>query len=470
MLTVLDSDQVQAIHEATLRILSETGIVLTHLEAREQLTGSGATVRGDRVVLPPDLVGRALKSCPGQVTIRGRGGQRAVLGTGSLHWHNLGGAREVYEGHPRERRPATVRDVQDAARLLDALDGVTTVTPFFTPQDVPGPLMPLAMVRHTLPHTTKPVHGPGLQTPAEVRYTARLGAVLGRPEEFITAAISPVSPLTFPDDTAAAIIEAARLGLPLTPLPCPIAGATAPMTLAGALAQQNAEVLAAVVLAQAARPGLPILYCGRLAVIEPRTGLSTWGGVETGLASAATVQIAHSYGLPANVYGLCTDAHTEDLESGYERALNAVIPAMAGADELSGIGELGAGVAGSFSQMVCDNDIAGAIRRLRTGLVVDQENLAEAVIAGAMDGARDFLSQRHTVRALRAGEVYIPHLAERRGWEAWCRDGQQTAAQRAQAEAQRLLIEHHVPPLTADQERELDQIMQEAERELVDAR
>jgi trimethylamine--corrinoid protein Co-methyltransferase len=322
------------------------------------------------------------------------------------------------------------------------------------------------MYRHALPHTTKPLQGPGTQTAAEVRYAARMAAVVGSAAESLSLGISPISPLTFPDDVVEAIIETARLGIPLGPLPCPTAGATAPLSLAGALAQQNAEVLASVVLAQLVHPGLPIVYCGRLAAMEPRTGVSVWGGVELGLVSAATVQVAHRYGLPVNVYGLSTNANVLDLQNGYERALNAAVPALAGADELSGIGEMAAGVMGSYAQMVIDDEIAASVRRLRRGFRADEDALAVEVIARVMDGSRNFLDQRHTVRYLRAGEVLVTRLAERRAWDEWQRDSE-TMAGRAAAEGQRLLSEHEVPPLEEDQERELDEIMREAERELV---
>jgi len=466
-LAILTSNELEAIHQATLRILSQAGVVLTQPEAREVLTRAGATVRGERVLLPPDLVERMVARCPHQVTIRGRGGQTTVLGDGSLHWHNLGGACDVYDSRAGQRRAATVQDVRDSTRLLDALDSVTTITPCFTPQDVPGPLMSLAMYRHALPYTTKPVQGPGVQTAAEVRYVSRMAAVVGPPAEVLTLGISPISPLTFPDDVAEAMMETARLGIPLGPLPCPIAGATAPMSLAGALAQQNAEVLASVVLAQSVRPGLPIVYCGRLATMEPRTGLSVWGGVEVGLASAATVQIGHRYGLPVNVYGLSTNAHTLDLQNGYERALNAAIPALAGADELSGIGEMEAGVMGSYAQMVADDEIAASVRRLRRGFAANEDALPVDLIAAVMDGPRNFLGERHTVRYLRAGEVLYTRLAERGSWEEWEHAHRAGLAGRAQAEAERLLAEHAVPPLAEEQERELDAIMEEAERELV---
>ena len=337
-LSVLTDQEVGAIHQATLQILSQAGVVLGHAGARELLTGAGATVQGDRVLLPPDLVERSLALCPSQVSTRGRGGRTITLGDGTLHWHNLGGSRDIFEPRTGQRRAAVLEDVRASARLLDALDSATTGTPFCTPQDVPGPLMSLAMYRHSLPNTTKPLQGPGVQTAAEVKLAVSMAAVIGPPPEVLTLSVSPMSPLFFPDDLTAAIIEIARQAVPFGPLPCPTAGATAPLSLAGALAQQNAELLASVVLAQAVQPGLPIIYCGRLAMMEPRTGVSVWGGVELGLASAATVQIGHRYCLPVNVYGFSTNAHTLEIQSGYERALNAVVPALAGADELSGIG------------------------------------------------------------------------------------------------------------------------------------
>lgn len=466
-LTVLTNEEVDAIHQATLRILSEVGVVLTHPEAREVLTGAGATVHNKRVLMPPELVEQEVAKCPQQVTVHGRGEQSVVLGNGTLYWHNVGGARNVYDPITGHHRPATLQDVRHSTRLLDALDNVTSITPFFTPHEVPGPLMSLAMYRHALPHTIKPLQGPGVQNAAETRYAARMASVIGPPADVLSLGISPISPLTFIDDTVEAIMETARLGLSLGPLPCPTAGATAMMSLAGALAQQNAEVLATVVLAQLVGPGTSIVYCGRLAMIEPRTAISVWGGVELGIASAATVQIGHRYNLPVNVYGFSTNSLILDLQSGYERSLNAAIPALAGADELSGIGEMEAGVMGSYAQMVCDDEIAASVHRLRRGFVVDEDALDVGVIAEVMDGSGNFLDQLHTVRYLRAGEILMTRLAERRPWDEWERTEREGMAERAQAEAERLLDEHEVPPLTKDQEKELDEIMEEATRELV---
>ena len=466
-LNVFEEDEIEAVHAATLRILGEVGIVLGEPEALKLLLDAGARQQQGRLLLPETLVEWALAQCPHTISLRGRcwsnppvAGGAITLGGGSLHWHNLGGARDVFEPKTQSLRSAGVEDVIKAARLLDALPACTCVTPFFTPQDVPGRQMSLAMYRHTLPHTTKPVYGPGVQTAAEVRAAVRMAEVVGEPRECLMMAISPISPLTFPNHLVGAMLETARAGVPFGPLPCPTAGATAPLTISGALAQQNAEVIASIVLVQLVHPGLPVMYCGRLAMMEPRTGASVWGGVELGLASAGTVQLAHHYGLPVNVYGFSTNSHILDLQNGFERAMNALIPALAGADELSGIGEMAAGSAASYAQMVLDDEIAGSVQRVRRGFACNEEALAVEVVAAAMDTSHNFLSEEHTRKHLRAGEILITKLAERGSWSDWEMRGRAGMTERAQEKAEHLLSEHRAPVLDAAQEAELDQILQ----------
>jgi trimethylamine--corrinoid protein Co-methyltransferase len=468
-LNILNDAEVETLHHATLRILAEVGVTLTHPDARQMLTDAGATIQNNRVCLPPELVEDCLAKCPSQVTVRGRAGTTKTLGNGSLNFHNLGGARDIHNPATGEHRFAVLGDVRDATRLLDALPNCNTITPFFTPSDVPGELMSLAMYRHAMPFTTKPLQGPGVQTVSEVRYAVQMAEVLGPPREVVTLSVSPVSPLAFPDHEVEAMLEIARLGIPFAPLPCPTAGATAPFSIAGAIAQQAAEVLVALVLAQLIKPGLPMIFCGRLAMMDPRSGVSVWGGIEMGLASAGTVQLGHRYGLPVNVYGFSTNSHTLDIQNGFERALNAVIPALAGADELSGIGEMEAGVMSTYAQMVADNEFAGSIHRVRRGYVADEDTLAVDVIAKVMDGPRNFLGQKHTMKHLKNGEMFVTQLAERGSWESWDTGGRRGLAEQAQAESERILREHQVEPLSESQSKELDAIMASAEKELVKA-
>ena len=466
-LTILSDEDIERIHQATLRILAETGVALDDQPALKLLRSAGALAERGRVKLEPELVESCLAKCPATIRLRGRDGKVRTLGDGTLHFHNLGGARDLFDPVTGSKRYATIKDLQDATRLLDALEHCHTITPFFTPYDVPGELMSLMMYRHALPHTTKSVQGPGVQYPAEVEYALRLAEVIGPAQEVLSLSVSPVSPLTIPAHEAEAIMEIARAGIAFGPLPCPTAGTTAPLSMAGALAQQNAEVLASLVLAQVVHPGLPVIYCGRLAMMEPRTGISVWGGIELALVSAATVQLGHFYHLPVNVYGFSTNSHVLDIQDGFERGVNAAIPAMAGADELSGIGEMEAGVSGAFAQMVADDEFAGGILRLRRGFSVDEDALAVDVIARVMDGTRNFLGQKHTAQFLKSGELLVTRLAERGSWETWENGGRQGLAEHAQAEAERLLREHQVEPLEPSQLKELDAIMASAEKNLV---
>lgn len=466
-LRFLSDEDVQAMHKATLQVLSDVGVIWTHKPSLKILTDAGCAVKENRVYFPPDLVMNSVAQAHKRPCIRGRDETVHTLGDGNVYFHNLGGARDVYDARTGTRRIATEQDVIDSTRLLDALPNAHTITPFFTPRDVPGELMSLFMYRHTVPHTTKPVQGPGIQFAEEVKYAVEMAQVLGTQPQELSLSLSPVSPLTIHDPAAAAIVEMAKAGVICANLPAPTGGATSPMTITGSIVQQSAETLALLVLAQIVNPGCGIVYCGRLGMLEPRTGL-IWGGVELGLSSAATVQLGHYYGFAVNVYGFSTNAHTLDAQNAFERGLNAAIPALAGADELSGIGEMEAGVMGSYAQMVLDNELVGSVLRLRKGLSADVDHLAVEIIGNVMSGTRNYLGQKHTLKHLRAGEVALTKLAERNSWDTWEEKlERKQMADHAIDEAERLLREHAVPPLEPQQEKELDRIMAAAEKEMV---
>jgi trimethylamine--corrinoid protein Co-methyltransferase len=464
-LKFLSDDDVHAMHEATLQVMNEVGVIWTHKPSLDILLDAGCTINGNRVCFPPDLVMKSIETANKRPCVRGRNGQVNELGNGDLYFHNLGGARDVYDARTNTRHAATNEDAVNAIRLLDALPNCHTVTPFFTPPAVSNEMMAMHMYRDTLSNTTKPVQGPGIQFAHEVKYAVEMAAVVGTPAHELTLSLSPVSPLTMHAIAAEAIMEMAKYGVIHANLPCPTGGATSPMTITGSIVQQSAESLAPLVLAQILNPGGAVIYCGRLAMLDPRTGL-LWSGVELGLSSAATVQLGHFYGFAVNVYGFSTNAHTLDAQNTFERGLNATIPALAGADELSGIGEMEAGVMGSFAQIVLDNELAASVKRLRAGLSADAQHLAVDIIGNVMNGTRNFLGQKHTLKHLRAGEIALTKLAERNSWDTWDEKlERKQMADHAIEEAERILREHVVPPLEPQQEKELDKIMAAAEKE-----
>ncbi|MBK6794291.1 MAG: trimethylamine methyltransferase family protein [Anaerolineales bacterium] len=466
-LKFLSDADVQAMHEATLKVMSEIGIIWTHKPSLDILLQAGCKMKDNRVLMPPDLVMDSVAKANKRPKIRGRNGTVNELGGGNLFFHNLGGARDVFDARTGTHHTATTEDCVNAVRLLDALPNCNNITPFFTPPDVENEMMALHMFRHALSNTTKPVQGPGIQFGHEAKYAVEMAKVIGIEPHEITLSLSPVSPLTMHDIAAQAIMDMAEAGVIHANLPAPTGGATSPMTITGSLVQQNAETLAPLVLAQILNPGCGVVYCGRLGLLEPRTGL-IWGGVELGISSAATVQLGHYYGFAVNVYGFSTNAHTLDAQNAFERGLNASLPALAGADELSGIGEMEAGVMGSFAQMVLDNELAKSIHRQRQGLSADAEHLAVEVIGNVMDSNRNYLASKHTLKHLRAGEMALTKLAERNSWDTWeDKMGRKQMADHATDEAERILREHTVPPLEPAQEAELNRILAAAERETV---
>jgi trimethylamine--corrinoid protein Co-methyltransferase len=464
-LKFLSDDEIKTMHEATLHIMAEIGIIWTHKPSLDILTGAGCTIKDNRVCFPPDLVMNSIATANKKPSIKGRNGTVNSFGSGNLYFHNLGGARDIFDAKTNTRRPATDQDAVDAIRVLDALPNCHTVTPFFTPPEISNEMMSLHMYRHTLPHTTKPVQGPGIQFAHEVKYAVEMANVVGTSAAELALSLSPVSPLTMHDASAAAIMAMAEAGVIHSNLPAPTGGATSPMTMTGSIVQQSAETLAPLVLTQIINPGCGVIYCGRLGMLEPRTGL-IWGGVELGLSSAGTVQLGHYYGFSVNVYGFSTNSHTIDAQNAFERGLNATIPALAGADELSGIGEMEAGVMGSHAQMVLDNELAASVIRLRTGLSADAEHLAIEIIGNVMNGTRNYLGQKHTLKHIRAGELALTKLAERNSWETWDEKlERKQMADHAIEAAEKILREHQVTPLEPQQEKELDRIMAAAEQE-----
>jgi trimethylamine--corrinoid protein Co-methyltransferase len=470
VLELLHEDELRQIEETALRILDEVGIALEHDRAREMLHGLGCRVEGHRVYIPPHVVQWTLQNVtPHREEYTPDGKLTFRFGDGAIRFHNSGGPPFVIDLETGERRPATMQDVGDITRLLDALEHVDVITPLFGPQDVPAEIMELAATAAMLKHTRKPVSAAAVENPADVPYMVQMAQVLcGGEEAFrrhptMSISVSPVSPLTFTEKVTAAIMAVAEAGAPFHSLPAPSLGATGPITLAGALAQQHAEVLASFVLVAAVRPGAPVTYCSRINPIDLRTAVSSWGGPEVGLAGACAVQLAHRLGLTCDTYGLCSSADRVDAQFAYERFANAVMPALAGADIMSGVGGIASGLAGGYEIAVIDNEMISLLKRLVQGCEVNQDTLAFDVIREVVRRDGVFLGEPHTVLHMRRGEIWMPGISERRTGA-----GDESAVgvlARAQARAREILQTHVVEPWPAEALRQLDEILTRARRE-----
>jgi trimethylamine--corrinoid protein Co-methyltransferase len=472
MLQFLSDDDLDRIERTAYRLLEEVGLALEHDRAREMLHGHGCRIEGDRAYIPRDVVAWALENVtPDRDGLRRDGSLAFTLGDGQVRFHNGGGQPHALDLDTGQSRPSTVQDVADVTRLLDALPNIDHVTPLFGPQDVPPQLMMVESTAAMLRNTTKPLSSAAIDKPEDVPYVVEMAAACcGGPEAYrqhpnMTISVSPVSPLTFGPDVTGAIITVVESGAPFHSLPAPTLGATGPVTMAGCLAQQHAEILASFVIAAATRPGAVVGYCSRISPIDLRTALTAWGSPEVGMTAACAGQLAHRIGFPCDAYGLASQSLLVDAQHAYERLSNALIPALAGVDMLSGAGN-GGGLSAGFGVAVIDDEIISMIKHIVAGCPVDDVTLAYDVMVSVIPGDGVFLGDMHTVKQMRRGALWLPRVSTR--GEA----GQEASAgvvERAQVRAREILSSHEVEPLSEDASRHLDEVRARARRELIGA-
>jgi trimethylamine--corrinoid protein Co-methyltransferase len=469
-LQLLSDEGIDQIERTAYRLLDEVGITLEHDQAREMLHGLGCRVEGGRTHIPRDVIARALENVTAGRQARHRDGSPAfALGDGRVRFHNGGGQPFTLDLDSGARRPATLQDVADITRLLDALPNVDQITPLFSPQDVAPDLLFVESTAAMLRNTQKPVSSAAVDRPEDVPYLIEMAAACcGGREAFLrqpnmSISVSPVSPLKFTADVTAAILAVARSGAPFHALPAPSLGATGPVTMAGALAQQQAEVLASFVLAAAARPGASVVYCSRIGPIDLRTAMSAWGGPEVGMTGACAAQLAHHLGFPCDSYGLCTNAALLDPQFAYERLANALVPALGGVDILSGVG-MGGNLVGGLEIAVVDDEIVGLIKQIVGGCEVSEETLAYDLMAEVIPRDGVFLAEMHTVKQMRKGALWIPGISVRAESEGSL--ASEGVVARARARAKEILRGHEVAPLPDDASRHLDEVVARARREL----
>ncbi len=475
-LRVLTDDQVDAIHEASLLLLERTGVRFDSEDARRRLEAQGALPQGSRknvLTFPRSLVEEAIRKIPFYGTYFARDPKNDVSFDGEHSFaHALGGNPAILDLETGRSRSSTLRDVELATRLQDALENCHTASNLVVATDVPAPTLVIKTMEAMMKNTTKCVPGYALRTP-EVEVLLEMGScVAGGNEEFRKRPIftlygSPSSPLTYDAHVCDVMLLAAANGVPVDIVPCPIGGGTAPLPLAGGLTQQNAELLGGVMLLQTVDANLPSQYSGRLSFLDLRTAKNLWGLPELALASAATVQIAHRYHMTADVYGVTTDANGWDLQIGLERMMAALPPALAGADNLSGIGGAWEN-ASSLEMMVIDDEVYADIFRVVRGIDVDADRIALDVIdrVGPMG---NFLAQRHTMKYLREGDMRNSPLWDKRTGDRAASEGIRPIQDVARETVRRLLDEHVPTPLEPDVDAELTRIVKEGSKRLLSA-
>lgn len=446
---VVPAEGLDAIHATTLTLLDEVGVHVGLPEAVERFAGAGARAvtegGGARVRIPSDLVDWGIAQAPAAVRYAGRDPRADFLpGQGGVGFATFGECLYVIDVRSGRRRAAIKADCAEVARVVDSLDALCVMERTLAPSDCPPATAPLHNLEAMLTNTGKHVFlGAGSRRDLEVMLKIGAAAAAGRTrfEErpSFTANVCPTSPLGLAAECCDVVIGAALSGVGLNVLPMSLSGATAPVTLAGALAQHHAEVLATLVLAQLTRPGTPVTYGSCSTIMDLRRAGAAVGAPEQALISSGVAALARRHGLPSWVGGGISDAKTADAQAGYEYALNAVVPALAGATVVYGAGALESGMTFDYGKLLLDCDAIASITLVLAGVAVAPEALALDVVAETGPYG-SFLTHPHTLRLMR--DQSRPRWFDRRSEAQWAAGGAEPCAERARRGALALMAEH----------------------------
>ncbi len=464
-LDLMDHQQVQAIDQASRYILEKIGIKMPLPAALDLLEAAGATVDRSRslVFIPPDLVDRTLHYAPAHFTLCARDPKNDLFIDGKQGYLTLDGCGlQVIDLESGKLRKSNLSDLEKATLVADYLDEIAFLWPIISAQDQPKSQQPLFELAAQLQFSGKHVQAMTAVSPHSARGSVKIAAAVAGGSEalsqrpLISNFQCSISPLAYDPEGLEAAMVFADAGIPTGFLTMQIGCSTAPATLAGSLAQANAEVLAGIVFLQCHRPGAPTFYGSCATVMELKTGSVCCGGPEDFILQALTAQMARYYGLPSNVGTFATGAKASNWHAGVENALSGAVSAFAGADMMCGAGLLAGAVIFSFEQLLLDCEIYEIIRRTVGGITVDAETLALETIA-RVGSENHFMVEPHTIEHMR--ELWQPALINRNPYGKWQAEGCREAAENAREKALWILENHRPLPLEAGLKSEIEQII-----------
>jgi trimethylamine--corrinoid protein Co-methyltransferase len=440
-----------------MRVLETVGVEMPVEEVQQIFRSHGFRVANGRVYPTESQVMEALATVPKRFMLHARNPERSVqIGEGSKITAPGYGAPFLIDAETGKRSP-TLDDYVSLAKIAHQLPN----------QDVSGHLLVeparverayLYMLHAHLVHSDKPFMGAaeGAEGATQTLEMARIafGEKIG--ERAVTISlINSRSPLGYAADMLDALVVYAKARQPVIIAALAMGGTTAPISLAGMLAMQTAELLVGVVLTQLINPGTPVVLGSTSSNVDMRLGSLSIGSPEFSMLISAHAQLARFYGIPSRAGGALTDANFPDAQAGFESMLGLKTTFDSGIDFiLHSAGILSSYLAFSYEKFVIDDEMCGMIRRAQAGFPTDDESLGYDVIAAVGPGG-NYLSQSHTLKRCRT-EFWKPSLCDRRGLAAWVADGGKDAVDRATARWKQLLEEHEDPDMDADVRRELD--------------
>jgi trimethylamine--corrinoid protein Co-methyltransferase len=449
-----------------VEVLGKVGVLVDDEEALAVLGDGGALVdkKTRRAMIPEDLVWRCVRSAPSAVSVFSRDGEPALRLEGwNVHFDPGSAAIKILDSQTLEARAASSADLVELVRLADALPNMAAQSTALVVSDVPREIADRYRLFLVLLNSPKPVITGTFTVEGFAVMKEMLAVVAGsaqalreKPRAIFDACPSP--PLKWSHLTVQALLECARSGLPAELVSMPLFGATASVTLAGALVQHTAENLSGVVIHQLASPGSPIIYGGSPAVFDMRHGTTAMGAMETAMVVCAYAQIGRFLGLPTHGYLGQSDSKSVDSQAGLESSLGVITAALAGVNIVSGAGMLEFESCQSLEKLVIDDEICGMALRLVRGIQGRSQPLAED-LWGDLTPGDHFLTSPTTLRWLREEMVFPGAVIDRRSREQWLADGSTTALDRARRRVRELLTRHQPKPLSDGVRQQLVEIM-----------
>ena len=461
---VLSDDDIRKIHDVALRLVESVGMRIRHPRSLDLLARAGCEQADGVVRIPARLVEESRQKVPCSIAMYDRDGRPAMtLGGYNSYFGSGSDLMSTWDLETRELRPSSLEDTRRAARLCDALPNISFVMSSAWPNELDPSLAFLQNFRAMVQNTRKPLvvtcEGVGdLTAMWRIACAVRGGAEALAAKPYFISYTESVSPLAHMDESLDKLLFCADVGVPSLYTPAPLAGATAPVTLPGLLAQGLAEYYQGMVVHQLAHPGAPLIYGIGPLMLDFSTMQSSYCGIEVSIGHTASIELAHWLDVPNWAYGGMTDAHCVDAQAGLEMAQFILLNMLCGSHLTHDVGYQGFGLEVSLEQIVIADEYIGMNRKLLAGLTVDEETLAADVIAEVGPGGH-FIGHRHTRSHYRTSR-FSPTVMSRSSREAWDAEGRPDIRERARRRAIDLLESHQVPPLPRDVAESIDSIVE----------
>jgi trimethylamine---corrinoid protein Co-methyltransferase len=451
---IVSADQIEAIHAASLRVLAEIGMNFLLPEAREVLEAAGAEVEpaGPRVRFDPAFVEERIRTAPSAFALHARNPERSTrIGENWINFAIIGSAPNVsdLEGG---RRMGNFVDYCNLIKLGQCLNVAHLIGGYpVEPVDLPPATRHLDAVAAMATYADKNLYGYALgavrmRDAIEIARIARgisQAQLLREPSLFTV--VNANSPLQYDGPMLEGVIEMARANQPVVITPFTLAGAMAPITIAGALVQQNAEALAGIAFAQCVNPGCPVMYGGFTSNVDMRTGAPAFGTPEYAKATLIGGQLARRYRLPYRASN-ATASNAPDAQAAYESEMSIWPCVLAHCNLVKhGLGWLEGGLCASYEKLILDAEMLQMMAAFLEPLETDDDALALEAIREVGPGSHFFQASHTLARYERA--FYAPLLSDWRNFETWTEDGALDATRRANRIWKTLLAEYQAPPM-----------------------